>query len=204
MRAVSAVLFLFMLLALVPAMPAMAQELGPILGRKPKEKALQESQQFYNDCIKNPIIDLSAITDQAFCACSAANLEQWLLSPSSESGTADFLGAPAKKLDKNTLITEIYGSCLHLPVYELTYRQCITDDRQAFYMNTQRQFKQLCQCIATGDESYFRQFAKPYLEMVISAKDKDIDNPIEVIKKSTDFYSAHFDLETNCHQDVQD
>ncbi len=204
MRAFLFIAVLSMIAAIaLPITSAAAQGLGLSLSDdNKKERAEAQTQQFYEQCIERPIIAMSDTSEQAFCACSAANLQKWLLKPAKDSETSNFLGAPVKELDKLTLFTQVYGSCLYIPAYEMTYRECVTNDRNAYFMKSSQELEMLCQCLAAGDESYFMRFAQPYLEMRVN-DGRDFDDPIHEITKSSDFNSAHFALETNCHQDIR-
>ena len=138
--------------SIVAAGPARAQDLNLGLGSTSREEAIQESQKFFNQCIQRPIIDLSETTDQAFCACSASNLQHWLEKPATRTPGMEFFQSPSKELTKPVLLGQIYGPCLYIPVYEITYRDCVTDDDNAWSARTEDELTGLCTCMAAGDE----------------------------------------------------
>lgn len=165
-------------------------------------ESVQKAEEFFNRCVADPIIDLSDSTDEAFCACAATNMQQWI-EKNSQSIGSDFLGnaiSTSKELDSNTTLTEIYASCLHIPVYEMSYLDCYYEPRNAHFSKGEDTLKALCHCLAQGDSTYFEQFAKPFIEMRI-AKGKDISDPIKDIKYDVNFSLARQNTDKQCYNE---
>lgn len=168
------------------------------------DRNTEKAEQFFQECLQKPVIDLSDETDQAFCACAALNMKNWLDIPVQDRRNAQiFESLEEKQLDADTLLVEIYGSCLHIPVYEMTYDDCL-DSRSARYQINQPGFLDgLCQCIAVGQSDYFRAYAQPFLEMAM-AEDRIIYDPVKAIKSDKNYYAAERITEKNCYFDYLD
>lgn len=159
-----------------------------------------QAEEFFNECVKRPIVSISEETDMAFCACTAVNLHQWSEDPARKT-EPDYLGRfRTKTLDKNVLISQIYGPCLYIPIYDMSYDECLKDKESKFMFSRGDLLDGACHCIAQGDSDYFRQFAKPFLELRIS-EGANIDDPIKEVKRDMNFYDAHYHLETDCYEE---
>lgn len=158
-----------------------------------------ESETFFNECAAAPIISMSEDTDIAFCACAASHLYSWLEAPLKQKGERAFFETiTTKDLDKNTLLTKIYGPCLHIPVYDITFEGCFYDKEKRYFTSDAVKRGNMCNCIATGDSLYFKNFAVPFMELKIAEED-EIKDPIAEIKRDTNYYNAHSDLERGCY-----
>lgn len=157
-----------------------------------------EAEKFFRDCVKRPIVSTSDETDMAFCACTATQMQAWLDKPAQLSGPDYFQTFRTKDLDKNAMITEIYAPCLYIPMFDISYDDCLESKKHRFFFNRQDLLEATCQCMAQGDSEYFQKFAKPYLELKVT-EGVDILDPITEVKKDVNYYDAHYHLESNCY-----
>lgn len=189
-------ILLLILAVIFPASPVFAQGLGFGLETT---SIKEETEKFYNNCLENPLLPSSQETDTAFCACSTSHLQKWFEEPSNET---DFLKSPAKELDKNVLMAKIYGPCLFIPVYEMNYYKCLDSSKHNYFMKNNDELEFVCNCIAEGTESYFKNFAQPYLEMRL-LQQRDIKDPVYDIMKSTEYYVMSFEREQMCYNNIR-
>lgn len=167
----------------------------------PQEEStsLKQAEQLYNNCAIDPVVSVGPETDMAFCACAAAHVQEWFDRPENIKAQDSILGISTfKELNKDVLLSEVYGPCLHIPVYDLSYEDCYYDSKKHMFSNDPPRRQAFCTCIAEEDSSYFQDFAKPFLEMKIAQR-KDVVDPVEEIKKDTNYYDARFFFEKNCY-----
>lgn len=162
-------------------------------------ETIARAEHFFEKCKRDPVISVNEDTDIAFCACAAANFQQWLEAPGAEE-QIPLYSIVEKKPDGNALLTDIYGPCLHIPEYQLTYDECYSNRRHQYFANEPRRRAGLCGCIAQGVADYFERFAAPFLELKIS-EGEDIIDPVAMIKQDVNFYDAHYMLESRCYVD---
>jgi len=179
------------MLALFMSAAAFAQE------QSTSRKSTAEAEQFFADCTSRPIIPSTEEATMAFCACAATKVQEWNAEPAMSSGPLNVL--QSKELDKDTLLSKIYGPCLYIPVFDISYDECYESKQKRFFHENQDLLEGNCNCVAKGDSEYFQRFAQPYLELLVSQK-KNFDDPIKEVRNDSSFYSAHYDLETECHQ----
>ncbi len=173
---------------------AFAQQLS---GESTASTTASEAERFFQDCMKKPVVPVSEETDTAFCACAATQVHIWHSKPPTES-TGPLNTVLTKELDANALYAQIYSPCLHIPIYDLSYGECLENKKYRYFLNRSDLLDATCQCIGQGDSSYFEKFAQPYIELQIS-KGVKFEDPIREIKRDPNFYEAHYNLETNCY-----
>lgn len=157
-----------------------------------------QSEKFFQDCVAAPVVGTNPETDQAFCACAAMQLYAWLGKPAKRAGTEFFDSLENKTLDKKSLMTDVYGPCLYIPVFNLSEDECLTNKANVYFMGQSEYLHATCYCIAEEDSNYFRSYAKPFLEMAFSQGQK-IDDPIDAIKRDNNFYMAHSRADEECY-----
>ena len=175
-----------------------AQELN--LGRNDQDMALEKAESFYNSCMKRPVINSSETTNQAFCACGAVKVKEWLESPT-ETEKSEFYETSEKELGEKTLIAKIYAPCLYIPMWERTYLECLANGKHTTFTQSSEEQEVLCNCYASGIESYYRDMAQPFLEMKF-AEGRRMDDPIEEVRRSQEYYAERFKLETDCYNSI--
>ncbi|MCB9991716.1 MAG: hypothetical protein H6867_10185 [Rhodospirillales bacterium] len=166
-----------------------------------QKTAKEESEKFFNDCAKDPIIKLSDTSNMAFCACSAMQIYEWMQKPS-EKKDLEFFETTTKELDKNTLLTQIYGPCLYVPAFEMAYLNCAADERYERITTSWDELDMFCRCVAKGDEAYFSDYAQPFLEMKI-ADGKDIRDPIDTVQRDIAYYTVRRNNEVECNRETK-
>lgn len=171
-----------------------------VLEKTPEER----SDEFFRSCLKRPVISVDQQTDEAFCACAANNFYLWNLSPENIDEDREFYEtAERKELNRETLLTDIYASCLYIPRSEIEYWECMNSEKHDYYYDGQ--LTGLCSCLAEGVESYYRDLAKPFLELQFAqGKGDRIKSPIKAIEKDMSFYDNYFNLETRCYTNLRE
>lgn len=165
---------------------------------------IEKSTQFFTRCVKNPIIDLSDDTDTAFCACAAANMQVWYDAPSNKrSNDALFGNIEVAAPTEDDLMAKIYGPCLYIPVYEMTYEECYYNTEYQYFLDNPEYLNGMCQCLAEGDSIYFEKFAQPFIEMKF-AEEKVIYDPIEQVKHDNNYYHSNRATEDACFMEYTD
>ncbi len=168
-------------------------------GKSVSEKNTMRAEEFFKDCVAAPIVKSAEETELAFCACAASHMHAWLDEPLKQKSNREFFEAlETKELDKNTLLTKIYGPCLHIPVYDTTFDECFYNKRKRYFTRSPEKRENMCACIAKGEASYYERFAVPFIELKIKEGD-DINDPIKEIKRDTSYYDAHANLESDCY-----
>ncbi len=166
------------------------------------QSAETQAAEFFNGCVKAPVIPTYEETDLAFCACAAANMQVWLETPLTQRTDREFFESiNVRELDAETYLTKIYGPCLHIPVYDLRYDECMTDRTDLRFTRHPRFFKAMCTCMAEGDSDYFKEFAAPFLEMKFAEGDGDkITDPIREVRNDINYHSAFHRIDQRCYR----
>ncbi|PJB73555.1 MAG: hypothetical protein CO093_00395 [Alphaproteobacteria bacterium CG_4_9_14_3_um_filter_47_13] len=192
--------FLFLLLLGMSGTVSSIQAEEFRLGTDESQKKTDQVQTFFNNCVKRPVIKESEETDIAFCSCAAAHLQGWLDKPLAESsGKAPLFGTMVERNpDTQTLTTSIYGPCLYIPIHDRTYDDCFYMSEKRYFANEPYKRRGFCSCLAEGEADYFKNFAEPFLELKASQK-KEVIDPIEAIKRDTNYYDARYLMEGDCY-----
>ena len=79
---------LWLIPAAAPGVSAQELKLGNdedlVLEKSPKEQA----DEFFQSCLRDPVIGVNESTDKAFCACASNNLYMWLETPGGDDPVA--------------------------------------------------------------------------------------------------------------------
>ena len=196
-------IFLFTVLMLGSPVHVYAQDIDFMKSTADSEQndssiGTSRSEQFFNECKAAPIMSVNKETDEAFCSCAAANMQQWYDKKSKDEENSLVLqDLGDKDLNKNTLMADIYGPCIYLPIFDMTYDECYYNKQNEYFMDEPRRRQGYCACIARGESSYFQSFMQPFLQYEM-AQGKDIIDPVGDIRKDTNYYDANYATHHDC------
>ncbi len=167
----------------------------------PQTDYKEEADNFFRECVKRPIMPTNEETDMAFCACAASHYHAWLLNPKQTDTSKEFFETFDKiELDEQTLLTEVYGPCMYVSIYDDTYEQCYYNDEKPYFRKSPARRRNYCHCEAQGESDYFKDFLVPFIEKQIQEGKKIVD-PINDLRRDMHYYDNRRRVHAACYSE---
>ena len=169
-------LSLMLLACFMPALSAHAQNLMPA----DTINIRQYSDHFYKRCHENPDPTLTAEGQEEYCVCLAAQLYNKTLLPEELDFLAGGAGVP---MDKNKIMTKIYGPCIGIPGRAATFKSCTVAPKVYKLVKSEKDLDSMCRCVQQEMSYFWDTMAPGYLELKM-VQDMKSEDPLQTVLNS--------------------
>ena len=158
-------------------------------------------EKFFTDCLESPpMYSPDDSVTEAFCACSAANLDQYVKKEREKKGNNSFRSS-AGEWTEDVLIADIYGSCLYIPHYDEVYSDCNNEERWRVIIKKEYNRKNYCHCYASRLSEYVEIFAADFLKKELALDLQKVVEPLGFVKRSTEYGTEERGSRRDCFKE---
>ncbi len=163
----------FIGLILVSLLPLAAHAQTPI--------SQEESTKYYMECKSRQVYQsFSRETQDAFCACTAAHMSQFL-SKEDVSAMMSSNAAVARPA-YNKMIIGVYAPCMEMPTYDHYNNTCLQNPETMKYGRPEA----ICSCMAGKIGSYMKTNGSQMLKAILE-RNPDITDPMAALLGDQEF-----------------
>lgn len=138
------------------------------------------ANRFYKRCHDNPDPTLTPEGQEEYCVCLSAQLYRKTLTPDEISFLAHGEGVT---MDKNRIITEVYGQCIGIPGRAVTFRNCTVSPRVYKLVKSEKDLDAMCRCVLQEMSYFWDTMAPEYLQLQM-VQEMQSEDPLQTVLRS--------------------
>ncbi len=152
----------------------------------------EESNAYYNSCKeKQASQSFSAQSQDAFCACTAAHMSQYL--SKEDVAAMGSSNAAIARPAYNKMIIVVYAPCMELPTYEHYYNTCISNPDTVKYGEPDK----ICSCMSSHIAAHMKTNGSAVFDRLLKAN-PDLMDPMAALLGDPEFENFANSQLTTC------